>query len=82
MTEPKPETTNRKEGSQRLVAEGGKIKKVAKFESGPVTAAFKKAYINTDGDLGRVAVWAGNSLVEMTFPQAIALANEIIRRCK
>ena len=59
-----------------------KTTKRLRWESGTVTATFKKAYINADGDIGRVVVMVGNSLVELTFPQANALANEIIRRCK
>ena len=78
---PKTETTKRADGNSRLVAQNRKINKHHRFESGPVNASFKKSYINTDGDIGRVVVSAGNSLVEMTYPQAVALANEILRRC-
>lgn len=67
--------------NKAIAVEKNKTTKRLRFESGPVNAVFKKGYINTDGDIGRVIVSAGNSLVELTFPQAVALANEIIRRC-
>lgn len=75
-------TTTRQEGQTKLLAEKGKIMKIRKFESGPINAVFNKGYINADGDIGRLIVSCGNSLVELTFPQAVALANEILRNCQ
>jgi hypothetical protein len=69
----------------RLEVEEGKIKKVSKFEAGNVLVYFKKTAIATTGDIGEVTLREGhdnNKYVVLTFPQAVALANEILRRCQ
>jgi hypothetical protein len=69
----------------RLIAESGRIKQVSKFEAGPVLAFFKKAAISTNGDIGEVTLREGHDndkYLVLTYPQAVALANEILKRCQ
>ena len=65
----------------KLVASKGVINAEDKWESGPMTVKFVRRAINPLGALGRVELTIGDSRTDMTFAQAISLANEIIRRC-
>ena len=66
----------------KLVASKGVIEKVTEFKEGPINAQFRRGAINPDASLGYVKVYdEDGSAVYMTFPQALSLASEIIRRC-
>lgn len=65
----------------RLVAEQGKIYKESTFTESGITAVFRKAAISTKGEIGELMVEQNGQQLQLTFKQALSLANEIIRRC-
>lgn len=85
------QTTHRKSLRERMEeAEGhamvlpaieSKTTKRLRWESGPISLVVKKAYINADGDIGRATLKVGEQTIDLTFPQARALAQELARRC-
>lgn len=66
----------------KLVAENGQINEVSEYKDKSIFALFKRNAINPDSSLGMVKVYdEDGAAVYMTYPQAVSLANEIIRRC-
>jgi len=57
-----------------------KMVKETTFVVGPIALNIRAAAIASNGDLGEVIITQESSQVIMTFKQALALANEIIRR--
>lgn len=65
----------------KLKAEKGTVFQVSEMKVDTLNVLFKKAALAPNGDFGEVRLWTGGAEVVLTFPQAISLANEIIRRC-
>jgi uncharacterized membrane protein len=66
----------------KLVAEQGKINKVATFKADGIGVTFNKAALATTGDIGEVRIAADSGQIIMSFAQAVSLANEILKRCQ
>jgi len=66
----------------RLVARQGAIMKESTFTADTFTVVFRKTAIATTGDLGEVSIGKSGEQIQLTYAQAISLANEIIRRCQ
>lgn len=68
--------------ASKLVASKGTIDKVSTFEAGSMDVQFKRAAIATSGDVGQVRLAVGDQMVEMTYAQALAFAQEVMKRCQ
>lgn len=66
----------------KLKVEKGQIVKESVFEAYPLTVSFKRLALAPNGDLGRVTMNVDGAVIELTFPQALSLAGEIMRRCQ
>lgn len=66
---------------KKLKAEKGAVYAVSEMKVDTLNVLFKKSALAPNGDLGEVRLWTGGAEVQLTYPQAVSLANEIIRRC-
>jgi len=70
----------------KLKSEKGAIYAVSEINlaDGAVNAIFRRKAINPNGDLGEVIMKHCSPGWEMvlTYPQAVSLANEILKRCQ
>jgi hypothetical protein len=72
---------NEEEKMAKLVVEKGQITKQSEWNAEALSVKFVRAALSCNGDLGRVEI-TGNGKLELTYAQAISLANEIMRRCQ
>lgn len=70
----------------KLKAENGAIYSVSEtnLDNGAINVIFRRKALNPNGDIGEVIMRhcsPGWEMV-MTYPQAVSLANEILKRCQ
>jgi hypothetical protein len=66
----------------KLVAQNGQIEAQTRWQQDSMNVVFARKAISVSGDLGCVELTVGDLKVEMTFAQALSLAQEIMRRCQ